>query len=97
MLTELQKRTAQAIVNVFETGKARGDYGRVTVMRGGTGPTASSSMRATARSRCMSMSKAEMGRPSSGSTPSDCRAVAVLRGMSYLACSTSWSSIASTS
>ena len=37
MLTELQKLTAQAIVNVFETGKARGDYGRVSVMRGDTG------------------------------------------------------------
>jgi chitosanase len=27
--TYLQKRTAQAIVNIFETGKALGDYGRV--------------------------------------------------------------------
>jgi chitosanase len=31
MLTELQKRTAQAIVNVFETGSPRGDYGMVTI------------------------------------------------------------------
>jgi chitosanase len=29
MLTPLQKLTAQAIVNIFETGRVRGDYGRV--------------------------------------------------------------------
>jgi chitosanase len=33
MLTELQKRTAQAIVNIFETGKPLGDYGMVTFHR----------------------------------------------------------------
>jgi chitosanase len=32
MLTELQKKTSQAIVNIFETGKPLGDYGRVTVL-----------------------------------------------------------------
>lgn len=37
MLTELQKLAAQAIVNVFETGRARGDYSRVTVLPGDTG------------------------------------------------------------
>ena len=31
MLTELQKKTSQAIVNIFETGRPLGDYGRVTV------------------------------------------------------------------
>jgi len=30
MLTEMQKRTIQAIVNVFETGKPIGNYGKVT-------------------------------------------------------------------
>jgi len=30
MLTDLQKRTIQSIVNVFETGKATGNYGAVT-------------------------------------------------------------------
>ena len=34
MLTELQKRTAQAIVNLFETGQVRGDYGKVTLIPG---------------------------------------------------------------
>jgi chitosanase len=37
MLTTLQKKTAQAIVNVFETGKPLGDYGCVTVLSGDTG------------------------------------------------------------
>jgi len=37
MLTELQKKTAQAIVNIFETGKALGDYAKVTVLPGDTG------------------------------------------------------------
>jgi chitosanase len=31
-MTELQKKTAQAIVNIFETGEARGNYGRVTLL-----------------------------------------------------------------
>lgn len=31
MLTDLQKRTCQAIVNIFETGRIHGDYGMVTV------------------------------------------------------------------
>lgn len=30
MVSELQKRAAQAIVNVFETGRPQGDYGNVT-------------------------------------------------------------------
>jgi chitosanase len=37
MLTELQKRTAQAIVNIFETGKVQGDYGNVTYVVGDAG------------------------------------------------------------
>ncbi|HET6349518.1 MAG TPA: chitosanase, partial [Candidatus Krumholzibacteria bacterium] len=37
MLTDLQKRTAQAIVNIFETGRARGDYARVTLLPGDPG------------------------------------------------------------
>ena len=37
MLTELQKQTSQAIVNVFETGRPLGDYGRVTVMNDDAG------------------------------------------------------------
>jgi chitosanase len=37
MLTALQKKTAQSIVNIFETGKPLGDYGNVTVLNGDTG------------------------------------------------------------
>lgn len=37
MLTPSQKQTAQAIVNIFETGSARGDYGNVTLIPGDTG------------------------------------------------------------
>jgi len=37
MLSDLQRRTAQAIVNVFETGGARGEYGRVTLLTGDPG------------------------------------------------------------
>lgn len=37
MLTETQKQTAQAIVNIFETGSARGEYGQVTLLAGDTG------------------------------------------------------------
>lgn len=37
MPTEVQKRTAEAIVNVFETGSAHGDYGNVTVVPGDPG------------------------------------------------------------
>lgn len=37
MLTALQKKTAQAIINIFETGQPRGDYGRVTLLAGDTG------------------------------------------------------------
>lgn len=37
MLTDIQKKTAQAIVNIFETGKALGDYASVTVLKGDTG------------------------------------------------------------
>ncbi len=36
-MTPLQKKTGQAIVNIFETGKALGDYGSVTVLAGDTG------------------------------------------------------------
>lgn len=37
MLTALQKRTAQAIVNIFETGQPLGDYGKVTLLPGDPG------------------------------------------------------------
>lgn len=37
MLTVLQKKTAQSIVNIFETGKPLGNYGNVTVLTGDTG------------------------------------------------------------
>jgi chitosanase len=37
MLTELQKQTAKAIINIFETGRALGDYGRVTLLAGDSG------------------------------------------------------------
>ncbi len=36
-LTELQKRAAQAIVNIFETGSARGEYDTVTLLPGDSG------------------------------------------------------------
>ncbi|HKM90283.1 MAG TPA: chitosanase [Candidatus Acidoferrales bacterium] len=37
MPSELQKRTIQAIVNVFETGMAAGDYANVTLLPGDAG------------------------------------------------------------
>jgi len=37
MLTDIQKKTAQAIVNIFETGSVQGDYGQVTVQRNDAG------------------------------------------------------------
>ena len=37
MLTDLQKRSIQAIINVFETGSALGDYGKVTLLPGDSG------------------------------------------------------------
>ena len=37
MLNDLQKRTAQAIVNIFETGHVQGDYARVTRLAGDSG------------------------------------------------------------
>ncbi|MEH6405325.1 MAG: peptidoglycan-binding protein [Sneathiella sp.] len=37
MTTELQKRSVQAIVNIFETGKTLGDYGKVTLLVGDSG------------------------------------------------------------
>jgi chitosanase len=36
-MDDLQKRTAQAIVNIFETGRPLGDYGQVTLLAGDTG------------------------------------------------------------
>ncbi len=36
-MTPLQKEACRAIVNVFETGKIRGDYSAIAVMRGDTG------------------------------------------------------------
>lgn len=37
MTTNLQKKTSQAIVNIFETGLALGDYGNVTLLNGDSG------------------------------------------------------------
>jgi len=37
MITDLQKRTAQAVVNIFETGSAQGQYGSVTLISGDSG------------------------------------------------------------
>ena len=37
MLSELQKRTAEAIVNIFETGHPHGDYACVTLLKGDSG------------------------------------------------------------
>ena len=36
-LSELQKRTAQAVVNIFQTGRVAGDYGNVTLAKGDAG------------------------------------------------------------
>lgn len=36
-MDELQKKTIQAIVNIFETGRVSGDYGAVTVLKGDQG------------------------------------------------------------
>jgi chitosanase len=37
MLTSTQIKTAQSILNIFETGAVRGEYGNVTVIEGDTG------------------------------------------------------------
>jgi chitosanase len=37
MLNPLQKQSVQAIVNIFETGKVRGEYGQVTLLKGDSG------------------------------------------------------------
>jgi len=37
MLTILQKKAAQAIINIFETSKAQGDYSKVTIITGDNG------------------------------------------------------------
>ena len=37
MLTELQKKAAQSIVNIFETSRPQGNYGQVTLLAGDTG------------------------------------------------------------
>ncbi|MBI3444900.1 MAG: chitosanase, partial [Magnetospirillum sp.] len=36
-ISDLQKKTAQAIVNIFETGRVHGDYGQVTLLAGDSG------------------------------------------------------------
>ncbi|UFS70442.1 peptidoglycan-binding protein [Geomonas sp. RF6] len=36
-MNELQKKTAQAIVNIFESGRVHGDYGAVAVLKGDEG------------------------------------------------------------
>lgn len=37
MLTATQKKTAEALINIFETGEVLGDYGQVTLIAGDTG------------------------------------------------------------
>lgn len=37
MITETQKKASQAIVNIFETGKPGGEYGKVTLLTGDPG------------------------------------------------------------
>ncbi len=37
MLTATQKKTAESLVNIFETGEVLGDYGQVTLIAGDTG------------------------------------------------------------
>src|SRR5690606_34795595 len=37
MLTPTQKKTAQSIINIFETGSVLGDYSIVTLIEGDTG------------------------------------------------------------
>jgi len=37
MLTTTQRKTAQGILNLFETSEVLGDYGKVTVIPGDTG------------------------------------------------------------
>src|SRR6056297_2228403 len=37
MITDTQKKTAEAIVQIFETSKVTGDYGKVTLLPGDTG------------------------------------------------------------
>jgi chitosanase len=37
MVTDLQKKTIKAIVNIFETSKVLGNYGQVTLLKGDTG------------------------------------------------------------
>lgn len=37
MSTQTQKKTAESIVNIFETSEVLGNYGQVTVIRGDTG------------------------------------------------------------
>ena len=36
-ISELQKQTCEAIVNIFETGQVHGDYGKVTLLAGDSG------------------------------------------------------------
>ncbi|UJP05294.1 MAG: peptidoglycan-binding protein [Nitrosomonas sp.] len=37
MLTATQKKTAEAIINIFETSEVRGNYGQITLLAGDTG------------------------------------------------------------
>jgi len=53
----LQGRTAKAIVNIFETGRVRGDYGAVTVLAGDSG-------RSAARIRVLVGGRGRLGRAS---------------------------------
>src|SRR5207244_3971494 len=36
-ITDIQKKTAEAIVNIFETSHVEGDYGKVTLLSGDSG------------------------------------------------------------
>lgn len=37
MLTQTQKKTAESIINIFETNEVLGNYGQLTVIPGDTG------------------------------------------------------------
>ena len=37
MLTPTQVKSAQSIINIFETSEVRGDYSKVTILKGDTG------------------------------------------------------------
>ncbi|MBI4472716.1 MAG: hypothetical protein HY646_08615 [Acidobacteria bacterium] len=50
-ISDLQERTAQAIANIFETGRAHGDYGKVTLLAGDRGHLTYGRSQTTQRAR----------------------------------------------